>query len=108
MNYRSKRGRAKGDGSISCHLIFLKNKPRAVEKLGRKKVWFLCQKDVLGKAGLAVCKQRPATSNLQPVAEFPAEPTSSDLSSQILQINLTPTRMLTILHFAKRKVLSIN
>jgi len=61
----------------------------AVEKLGHKKVGFLYQNDVFGKAGLAGCKQRLATYGIQLVAELPAEPTASDLSSQILRLKNT-------------------
>jgi len=56
-----------------------------VTKLGYKKVGFLYQNDVFGKAGLAGCKQRLATYGLQLVAELPAEPMATDLSSQILR-----------------------
>jgi branched-chain amino acid transport system substrate-binding protein len=56
----------------------------AVKELGFKKIGFLYQNDVFGKAGLAGCKQRLATYGLQLVAELPVEPTSADLSSQIL------------------------
>jgi branched-chain amino acid transport system substrate-binding protein len=55
-----------------------------VKELGFKKIGFLYQNDVFGKAGLAGCKQRLATYGLQLVAELPVEPTSADLSSQIL------------------------
>ena len=56
----------------------------AVKELGFKKIGFLYQNDVFGKAGLAGCKQRLATYDLHLVAELPVEPTSADLSSQIL------------------------
>ncbi len=58
----------------------------AVEELGFKKIGFLYQNDVFGKAGLSGCKQRLATyKDATLVAELPAEPTSTDLSSQILR-----------------------
>jgi ABC-type branched-subunit amino acid transport system substrate-binding protein len=57
-----------------------------VKKLGHKKIGFLYQNDVFGKAGLAGCKQRLTTYGMQLVAELPVEPTSSDLSSQILRL----------------------
>jgi len=57
----------------------------AVEKLGYKKVGFLYQDDVFGKAGLAGCKQRLAAYGMELVAELPAEPTSRDVSSQMLR-----------------------
>ncbi len=59
----------------------------AVEELGIKKVGFLYQNDVFGKAGLSGCKQRIATyKDAALVAELPVEPTSADLSSQILRL----------------------
>ena len=58
----------------------------AVEKLRYKKLGFLYQNDVFGKAGLAGCKQRLATYGIKLVAELPAEPTTTDLSAQILRL----------------------
>jgi ABC-type branched-subunit amino acid transport system substrate-binding protein len=57
----------------------------AVEKLGYKKIGFLYQDDVFGKSGLSGCKQRLATYGMDLVAELPAEPTSLDVTSQMLR-----------------------
>ncbi|OPL13320.1 MAG: hypothetical protein AVO39_03350 [delta proteobacterium MLS_D] len=56
-----------------------------VEERGYKKIGFLYQNDQFGKAGLAGCKQRLATYGIELVAELPAEPTTTDISSQILR-----------------------
>lgn len=58
-----------------------------VEELGHKKIGFLYQNDVFGKTGLVGCKQRLATyTGIDLVAELPVEPTTADLSSQILRL----------------------
>jgi len=57
----------------------------AVETLGYKKIGFLYQNDVFGKGGLAGCKQRLASYDMELVAEIPVEPTEKDLVSQLLR-----------------------
>ena len=57
-----------------------------VEKMGHKKIGFLYQNDVFGKVGLQGAKQRLDALGMKLVLEIPVEPTTADLSSQILRL----------------------
>lgn len=57
-----------------------------VEKKGIKKIGFLYQNDVFGKVGLQGAKQRLDSLGMKLVLEIPVEPTTADVSSQVLRL----------------------
>ncbi len=57
-----------------------------VEKRGLKKIGFLYQNDVFGKVGLEGSKRRLDAMGMKLVLEIPVEPTTTDVSSQVLRL----------------------
>ncbi len=57
-----------------------------VENLKMTKIGFFYQNDSYGKSGLAGCKQRLATYDIDLVEEISVEPGEKDLSSQMLRL----------------------